>query len=477
MSISSSHGPSSADFSFFPDEEENPTASLNQERTLKGQVCSFVDQVGYKIYSIYFNRPPIIPLEFAEAHYEVTKKKFFAKKPISYEEARERVLSYTQDNIGTWGPDLEIKNVDLYADPEFRKEKVKAYADSLLKGRYPRNRDEEFWLVMSFCEEELHDLYKKEPKYLKSSIPAHLWMLKGHNKPILAKHKKEWDQLSPSEKAEKIFGKRRKYEIAVGVSTIAAWYLSAFTSLATVASGLGSAISGALVGYSLEEIIGSKRAIKDEASSPKYIFWSNQKYKKTIFPALSRYEKPTLWSNIPLECPITLDWMLKPVQAEDGHIYEKAAILAHLAAWRKRLQEKKAERLRFGMGPIPPQEMQELLQARSPLRNGNITIAGLKECPDYYEIIFEKLKRTYNAKVSEKQSIAADAENIPQPFTEEVSKVMRFYEKTQRERSITEADVHTDLLKSPTLSDKEIKKANEFLNAASALPRLLKKVI
>lgn len=115
--------------------------------------------------------------------------------------------------------------MDLYADPEFRKEKVKAYADGiLLKGRFPRNRDEEFWLIMSFCEEELHDLYKQEPKYLRSSVPIDLWMLKGHNKPILDRHKKEWDQLSPSEKAEKIFGKRRKYEVAAGTSTVTACF-------------------------------------------------------------------------------------------------------------------------------------------------------------------------------------------------------------------------------------------------------------
>lgn len=79
--------------------------------------------------------------------------------------------------------------------------------------------------------------------------------------------------------------------ITVGAS---AWYLAAFTPLATAASGVGGAISGALVGHSLGGRIGHRRTIRNETNSPEYIFWSNQKYKKIIFPALSRYEHPTL---------------------------------------------------------------------------------------------------------------------------------------------------------------------------------------
>lgn len=77
---------------------------------------------------------------------------------------------------------------------------------------------------MTFCEEELHDLYRREPKYLRQNITHNLWMLRGNNDPILAKHKKEWDQLSPSEKAEKVFGKHRKYEVTAGVSFVAACF-------------------------------------------------------------------------------------------------------------------------------------------------------------------------------------------------------------------------------------------------------------
>lgn len=227
-------GPSSASFSFFPDEEENSAVASNQDLSLKDRIKSVIDRLGYKIH-LSSNPPPgLLHIDLAEAQYEVDKKKFFEKKPQSYEEARAKVFSYTEYNIGTWGPDLEIKNVDLYADPEFRKERVKAYADSLFDGTAElfEDRKEEHWLIMTFCEEELHDLYRREPKYLRRSIPLDLHMIKAYNKPILAEHKKEWDQLSSSEKAEKIFGKRRKYEVTAGVSFVAAcFFLCQYISL------------------------------------------------------------------------------------------------------------------------------------------------------------------------------------------------------------------------------------------------------
>ncbi|PWU13056.1 MAG: hypothetical protein C5B45_06730 [Chlamydiae bacterium] len=131
----------------------------------------------------------------------------------------------------SWGHRLEKENLELYSDPEVRKERVKAYADSLFDGTAElfEDRKEEHWLIMTFCEEELHDLYTKEPKYLRQSIPLDLRMIKAYNAPILAEHKREWDQLPPSEKAEKIFGKRRKYEIIAGVSTVLACFFYANT--------------------------------------------------------------------------------------------------------------------------------------------------------------------------------------------------------------------------------------------------------
>lgn len=228
-------GPSSANFSFFPDEFEPQEASSSQKHPLKDRIKSVIDRLGYKIH-LSSNPPPgLLPLGLAEAQYEVDKKNFFAKKPQSYEEARAKVLN---DPLGlcewSWGHRLEKENLELYSDPEFRKEKVKAYADSLFYGTAKLSwyRKEEHWLIMKFCKEELHDLYRREPKYLRENITHNLWMLRGNNNPILAKHKKEWDQLSASEKAEKVFGKRRKYEAAAGVSFVAAcFFLCQYRSL------------------------------------------------------------------------------------------------------------------------------------------------------------------------------------------------------------------------------------------------------
>ncbi|MGB7128134.1 MAG: hypothetical protein WBD50_03465, partial [Candidatus Rhabdochlamydia sp.] len=227
-------GPSLDLFSFFPDETETQEAPSNQKHPLKDRVCSFVDRVGYKVYSS-FNRPLIRPKGFAEVVYQVKKRKFFSKKPQSYEEARAKVLNDPLKLYEwSWGHRLEKENLELYSDPEFRKERVKAYADSLFYGtaELPEDRKEEHWLIMTFCEEELHDLYRREPKYLRQSIPLDLRMIKAYNKPILAKHKKEWDQLLPSEKAEKIFGKRRKYEVTAGISIVTAcFFLCQYLSL------------------------------------------------------------------------------------------------------------------------------------------------------------------------------------------------------------------------------------------------------
>jgi len=204
-------GPSSDLFSCFLDTVETQEVSASQELALKDRIKSVIDRLGCKVH-LSFNPPlQLLPLGLAEAQYEVDKRKFFEKKPQSYEEAR--VLSYLETRKGAWGPNLERKNVDLYADPEFRKERVKAYADSLFDGTAElfEDRKEEHWLIMKFCKEELHDLYRREPKYLGQDFLDDLAMLK--NRPILAKHKKEWDQLSPSEKTEKIFRKRWKYEV------------------------------------------------------------------------------------------------------------------------------------------------------------------------------------------------------------------------------------------------------------------------
>lgn len=258
--------------------------------------------------------------------------------------------------------------------------------------------------------------------------------------------------------------------VAAGAS---AWYLAALTPLATIVSGVGGAVAGRKIGHYAGGRIGHRRAIKNETNSSEYILWRNEKFETIIFPALSRYVDPNKWSTVQLECPITLDWMMEPVRAEDGHIYEKSAILAHLAAWEERQRQMEENRRGFALEPLSPQELQEVLQTRSPLRNGNITVGGLRELPDYYKEIFRKLECNYNTKVSEQQSIAAQVKDLPQPFPEEVAKVVRWYSMTQRERNLIEDEMRPSLLRSTELSDEEVEGAREFLNAAAKLPKVI----
>ena len=66
--------PSSDRFFCFPDAVETQEISSNQERPLKDRVYSFLDRVGYKVYSS-FNPPHIKPEGFEEVLYQFKKRK------------------------------------------------------------------------------------------------------------------------------------------------------------------------------------------------------------------------------------------------------------------------------------------------------------------------------------------------------------------------------------------------------------------
>ncbi|KAG6559263.1 hypothetical protein RHABOEDO_001868 (plasmid) [Candidatus Rhabdochlamydia oedothoracis] len=163
-----------------------------------------------------------MPREFADADYERTKRIVFADKPRPFAEIKQEVLGYSEWDLMSWGTRLEKKYIELYSDPEFRKAKAKEYADRRYNPQNEQENEEE-WLVLSFCKQELHDLYRKEPKYL-DTRHIDLWIINGHNKAALAQHRKEWDKLTPSEKVEKIFGKRDKYEVSAAVATAASCF-------------------------------------------------------------------------------------------------------------------------------------------------------------------------------------------------------------------------------------------------------------
>ena len=58
----------------------------------------------------------------------------------------------------------------------------------------------------------------------------------------------------------------------------------------------------------------------------------NQTLRETIFPALlehsdlTKEEKKEFQEELALECAITHDYMEKPVQADDGWVYEESAL-------------------------------------------------------------------------------------------------------------------------------------------------------
>ena len=72
--------PSSANFSFIPDAVETQEVYSNQECSLQNRIKLAVDRWGYRIH-LYFNPPPkLLPIELAEAQYEVDKRNFFCEK-------------------------------------------------------------------------------------------------------------------------------------------------------------------------------------------------------------------------------------------------------------------------------------------------------------------------------------------------------------------------------------------------------------
>lgn len=226
----------STSFSFYPEvdfeegqvvppreSEEERAESSSQPAPLKERVYAIADHMGYQFYSAWINLPLTMPTEFAQAECEREKREIFADKPKPFEEIKQRVLNYSEWDLMSWGAQLERKYIELYSDPELRKAKAKEYAD---REYLPRNEqeNEEQWLVLSFCMQELHDLYRKEPKYL-DSVSHHLWIINGHNKGVLTRHKRDWDRLTPSEKVEKIFGKRDKYEVVAAATTVGCFFL------------------------------------------------------------------------------------------------------------------------------------------------------------------------------------------------------------------------------------------------------------
>ena len=248
---------------------------------------------------------------------------------------------------------------------------------------------------------------------------------------------------------------------ALGGGTIA-WKLTNSIQVAALGGAAGGLVGG-ISGYHAGKKRGRKMVVSDITHSPEYRKWENEKYETIIFPALSRYMDPDQYENFELTCPITLGFMLEPVQASDNHIYEKSAILAHLAAWKQRWNSSETAFL-------STENQVALLMASSPFRIYPITENTLKPLPNYYRNIFHELVNNYNSKVLEQQSIVDLAEKILEPLTEQAEKIVQLYSMTQRERTRIETRMRIAL---EDLPDTDLEDAYEFLTASAKLPRLL----
>jgi hypothetical protein len=234
------------------------------------------------------------------------------------------------------------------------------------------------------------------------------------------------------------------------------------TALARAAGSLLGSISG----YYAGENLGHAMVVTDTKNSPEYRKWENEKYQTIIFPALSRYMNPNQWEDFQLLCPITLGFMLEPVQAIDNHIYDKSAILTHLATWQERWNS-------WDRQCLPAERQIDLWRASSPFRAAYITANTLKPLPNYYRNIFYKLVHNYNSKVLAQQFIVDLAKENFGPLTKEAEKIVKLYKMTQRQRTRVDGEIGMILLNKDEISDEDLEESREFLSAAAKLPRKL----
>jgi hypothetical protein len=253
-----------------------------------------------------------------------------------------------------------------------------------------------------------------------------------------------------------------------------AWYLAALSPFWTAASGVAGGYLGFHAGKQKGGDIGHAISMKNVTNSPEFVCWKDEKYVTVVLPTLSRYVDLDKESKTQLTCPITFDWMKEPVRAKDGHVYEKAAIIKHLATWPGRVTEMLALR---PIQTLIPKDAQEILNTSSPFRNGYISIDELKELPGYYEETVRSLIFEYNMKVLNQRAIVNQANNQAQELPEEVAKVVKFYSMTQEKRDHIKADMRRDLLIHRVFrpdEQTEEDQALDLLTAAAKPPELIK---
>jgi hypothetical protein len=259
-----------------------------------------------------------------------------------------------------------------------------------------------------------------------------------------------------------------RYEgIAVGVigGAVAGGYAGGIYTAGNIGGvAVGAAVGGCSGYYAGSKFglkIGRARAEATVTRMPEYRHWKTQKY-QVILPALMR--SMTLQEREPfnLECPITHDFMEEPVKAADDHYYEREIIRAWLDKWDR---DYPPERL----AQLTEEERRQIFLQTSPSHSSRIDSAHLYLHPDYYDVLYDRMKAIYNGKIGELHlSLQGHA-----PMRPEMAPMVRFYQRPLEEREELIDDVKSIVRRSHILQHEEKQQIRGLFDEAVEPPPVL----
>lgn len=219
-----------------------------------------------------------------------------------------------------------------------------------------------------------------------------------------------------------------------------------------IVGGVGGAVTGAYVGSKIGGSKVNQNKVLELSKSSEVRRWTHDKYKASVFPPLMQYISLKNEDQIQL-CPLTLNWMDEPVEANDHHIYEKTALLTHLTTHEARWPA-------ASLAQLDPVERERILNERSPLRICNIHKEDLKPVKEYHANLFISLINNYNERVLHQKAVYAafekgvEGESLNKLFEaarmdrREADQVVRFYQTSEVEREDIVLDMESTINKS-----------------------------
>jgi len=224
------------------------------------------------------------------------------------------------------------------------------------------------------------------------------------------------------------------------------------------------AVVGGGVGYYTECRIGLNRGLEQAAETvtrrPEYKHWKTEKY-RVILPALMRSMTREEREPFNLECPMTLDFMEDPVRARDGRYYEGEMIREHLKKWDRDYPPERLAQLTEG-------ERRQVFLLTSPLRSAKIDAAHLESHPEYYDLLYDRMKAIYNGKIRE---LHLSIQGLV-PVRPEMAPIVRFCQRPLGSRIRLIRDMEDVVLESG-ISDAEQQEITDLFAEARAHPPAL----